>query len=269
VDLEYLQELSGVDQSRPFPSALDPAVPSSKLTSLDENRWRLRIGQKVRGALAGSKALDDATRWLSNIGDEAAAKPLIKVCMDSRKALPLRVAALESLCRINSPIVPGVLAELATTSNSRSLGAAAKLGLRSLPSQADALHAFDELLSSERTRDAANDVIQELGLLDPYASDDPYENRYQRDPDFLNTLIGALFQNHAFTKRIVVGYDTGRVPKAGGWHRRSNGYTKNVPTRLRTPQPQIYETLKQYTGEDFGYDQKAWYRWAKSGSRSD
>ncbi|MCA9140673.1 MAG: hypothetical protein KDB00_28065, partial [Planctomycetales bacterium] len=39
----------------------------------------------------------------------------------------------------------------------------------------------------------------------------------------------------------------------------------DVPPKLAelASQPKIYELLKEYTGEDFGYDQQAWYKWAK------
>ncbi len=238
------------------------------MTAVDD-RWRVHIGKKVRGALADPKALRDATRWLSNIGDDAAAKALIRVATNDRTLLPLRLAALESLCRFDLPIVPPVLAELATTSTSPSLSTAAKLGLKALTSDADALHAFQQLLENEQTRLAANQVILDLGLLKPYASSDRYEAKDPRSPEFLKTMIDALFQHQTFEKKVLIGYDTGRVPKAGGWgwHRHAEYKWKNVPIRLQTRQPEIYESLKQYTGEDFGYDQSAWYRWAKSESR--
>ena len=41
----------------------------------------------------------------------------------------------------------------------------------------------------------------------------------------------------------------------GVWHRHAEYNWKNVPVRLQTRQPEFYESRKQYTGEDFGYDQ--------------
>ncbi|MEM8667093.1 MAG: HEAT repeat domain-containing protein [Planctomycetota bacterium] len=264
VDIEYLRGVSEVDREFSFPAPIDIDAASAKIESLSQSQWRIRIGKVVRSAAAGPEDLAEAKRWLSNIQSKSASKSLARVCRDERTLLPLRIAALESLSRFDAKEAHETLAEIATTTESASLRNAAKLGLKSLPRQSDALHGFQPLLKNEVTRRAAYDVIAELGLLSAFETKVTSENRPVRSPEFLDTLIDALFKTDSELKKVMVGYDTGRVPTAGGW-RRSAGYKeRHVRTPLRTPQPVIYETLKGYSGEDFGYNQNAWYEWAKS-----
>jgi hypothetical protein len=234
---------------------LEPAPPSARPTG----EWRSTITAWRREVLArsepGYQFSADDLRPLLAIRDRKAVPALLALLKTERERR-VRTAYMEALATIGGKSALDALVRLSLDDSYGYQRLAAGLISR-MPNRDEAIPEYAKALAIDRTRGPALDALRRCGLTEPLPYGQP------PDPVLTKALIDSLVVKQvqtvpAFRYREWYGvrgldygtYRRGYVPV--------EGIACNDPART---------VLKNYTGQDFGYDQDAWTEWCASQER--
>jgi hypothetical protein len=93
------------------------------------------------------------------------------------------------------------------------------------------------------------------------------------DPHLFQGLVNSLVLPDVTWIPVVYWYDTGAIPTFKG--PTTHGYVRAWGTRQGVvqkidpkPNPIAEACLKEYTGQDYGYDQEKWKQWMQNARRA-
>jgi hypothetical protein len=87
------------------------------------------------------------------------------------------------------------------------------------------------------------------------------------DPALTKALIDALVRRETRAVRVKRWLHIPLVGRGGTGHVHRES-TVLVPQYVVRENPSVLRTLTEYTGEDFGYDKRAWEQWYQTQVRS-
>jgi hypothetical protein len=176
----------------------------------------------------------------------------------------LRAVYLEALAGIGGRGVLEMLVRVSVTDNDPSVYRVAAELIRKSENRKDALPLYIRYLRSPGYAEDAAGALRGTGLAERVSmAEDP-------DPALTKALIDALVRKGTRYQRVYRYREwvhPGRGPGKG------IGYTGRwesafVPHHFPIPNRSVLQTLVDYTGEDFGYDKRAWEQWYQRKVRS-
>jgi hypothetical protein len=261
-DREYVRNvLRSCGQADLFPGVSDPEDAAAKLT-LTKSQWQTQLGKwgkAVARAQQAPREAEAAWKHLRNVRDPAALQPLLNV-ISRPTADAVRSACVEAIAGIGSPEAVRALVELAATQTDVPVRAQAVWALCYLKDPLPALDEFSKYLRVDRFRDPSLVCLRAAALVRPLGYRDS-------PPEIVETLIDILWIQEVFRTpgtSIHGGGFTGWANGSGA----SGGISRSehlvIPPRtFRVPRPceMARKILVEESGQDYGYDRRAWRRW--------
>jgi hypothetical protein len=251
---------AGIENLFPGAAGLDNEVSAQRLTA---RQWRKQLDDWAT-AIHSRESQDHQTAvvaWyqLRAVRDPAALTELEKLIKRERN-VTVQTACVEAIASLGGAEVTRLLVELAVADGSGAVRASAIWGLCDTEEVPTALAEHVRFVRSERFRDSALMSLQSSGLLRPLS---PSETP---NTELTTALIGSLTVKRSRYVPYYVwsGYDTGWTPAGDGRQRfyRHRGHGGFARIDTQAPCYIARLLLTEYTGEDFGYDKRAWLRWS-------
>ncbi|MBI1901789.1 MAG: HEAT repeat domain-containing protein [Planctomycetia bacterium] len=214
--------------------------------------WREEVGEPLRWTKDALAVMDK----IRAVKDPAAVEAILAL-LDKEKNTSVRFLYIQALGRTGSKKAIAPLAKLAVEDEQPDIRHEAAKSLGTLPDKREALPQLIRYLGSKHSARAAqalrwSGLTQRLGT---FESPDSYLTR---------ALINALIVKKK--TRVPVGYwyawwKASAVP--GGRHMRGH-FESGIGTKdvdVPAPNPEVLEALKEYSGQDYEYDVRAWEKW--------
>ncbi len=241
-------------------SVPDKETAESRLPASDWKRQIHRWAIDVRSFSKEPVAATAAWNRIRSIRDENAIKTL-ESQLKTEKDINVCIACLEALGGIGDQVAVSVLVRNAVVDKRKQVSAAASWELRNLSVPPIAIAEFAKLMKSSHGQSALMS-LRISDLLEPLR---PYE---APDSEITEAIIRLL--TFKYDEKIPMvewrGYDTGVIPHGSGWSRHARRQTRGVVVvnQKLVPNELALEMLKEYTGQDYAYNQSAWRKWLKS-----
>lgn len=250
-----------------FEQESDPAddAPAPELRSTAEWRkyvmaWRRDVSANH---LPGYQFSQEAKQPLLSIRDQSAV-PAIVALLKTERERRIRMAYMEALSKIGGKKALDTLVSLSLDDRDARFGYQRLAGelIGKMRNRREAIAQYAKSLKSAKTRDATFAALRSANLTEPVS---PGE---LPDPALTASLIDGLLVQ---TRQMVPGYV---LRGHGSSYSRSQGYSWRrtyvqgmVPVAATVLNSNALSALREYTSEDFGYDQDAWRRWYLSRKR--
>ena len=197
-----------------------------------------------------------AKEQIRGIRDVNAVRPLEAMLSDGREHW--RTVFLEPLARIGGRQALKTLVRVSVMDSNVRVREAAARQIGGMENGRDAIPEYIKYLRSAQYSDEAAEALSWSGLAQQVSIID------EPDPALTNALINALvLKGTKDIPMIYRRYYGSFQPRVGGYHASSGSVSERVyvPVHFPLPNPKVLETLVEYTGENYGYDQNAWKRW--------
>ncbi len=184
--------------------------------------------------------------------DDPLATPAIVELLPAENHPPLRLALIDALVKLGGGEAVEMLVRVSAEDRSPWLRERAALGLAGKPELASHRQKYIAYLYLPRFSTAAAMAVRQNELI----ARKPDESL---DPKLTKALIAALIQKQKQQVRYWVDdFRDGLPPRI-----RFEGYDNKYQwTEVLVPRPneEVLQTLKEYSGQDFGYNQRLWTR---------
>ena len=234
----------------------DGGVPETRSTP----EWRKYITAWRRDVLAGYapgyQFSDEAKQPLLGIRDPKAV-PAIIALLKTERERRIQTAYMEALAKIGGKAALDTLVRLSLDDRYSYRRHAAQF-IAQMPNRREAIPGYAKGLKGESTRDAALDALRISGLTEPVTANEIL------DPILTMSLIDALLVEQTWKVPIATYREWSKIR---GMDRYRSFRTELIPVKGMVPNEQARTVLREYTGQDFGYDEDTWKRWYVSRNR--
>jgi hypothetical protein len=222
-------------------------------------QWRQRA---VEGAPARYPLPDDEMAEIARVRDGNAAPALASLYKQERD-LRVRMAYVETLSRIQTTTALQTLVQISLEDRDPRLRTLAADGIAKTQDRNTAAELYARAVRNGEHRQYALDAIERAGLASPVASSE------QPNAALVTALIDSLWviETQLVEGSYSVEYFTPAPGASLGLNYNWDYRRQLLPVRQPVIVPKVYEILKSYTKEDYGYDEGAWRQWYKRRQR--
>ena len=228
------------------------------VTTMSRGEWRKQL-EGWRDAIRAGFGKDDDPRVkegmerIAAIRDPAAVPALEVMATDGREHW--RKVFLEPLGKIGGRQAVAALVRLAIFDNNVQVREAAAEAIRAMPNRKDATAEFLKYLRADRYSAAAAAALSRAGLTERQSMAD------ELDPDLTYGLINALIYEATKEEPVVVWRYAYGGNIWGGLHQEYEQRLVRVKVPIAIQNAKALTALKEYTGQDYGYDEEKWRFW--------
>lgn len=238
----------------------DATAEKSKLDPKATAEWYKKIGEwskqaKLVPTAAEKEASDAAWEQISGVADPAAV-PALKKALAGEKYIIAQRKYVLPIARSGGREALDFLVKLSVEPASDSLRQEAAEAISTMPNSEDAIPQYVRYLRLPKYSVYAARALSFNGLT-------KYRSGKVPDPQLFQALVNSLILPDVSWIPVEQWYDSGFIPTGfGTGTTRSVGVSKSLVKKVDPkPNPIAEDRLKEYTGQDYGYDQEAWKRW--------
>lgn len=245
----------------------DATVEKSNLDPKATAEWYKKIGvwskqAKLVPTPAEKVASDAAWEGIAAVADPAAV-PALKKALTGEKYIIAQRKYVGPIARSGGREALDFLVKLSVEPASDSLRQDAAEAIATMPNSEDAIPQYVRYLRLPKYSVYAARALSFNGLT-------KYRSGKVPEPQLFQALVNALILPDVTWIPIVHWYDTGSIPTGtGSGTIRFSGVSEGVVKKVDPkPNPVAEACLKEYTGQDYGYDQEKWRQWNQKERRN-
>ena len=261
-DVSYLQEaLKRIGKETLFLGAVAPNGTDKLRQSASE--WKRDIAGWAKVVQQDNGMVSSAV-WnhIRNVRDPVAVEILLNR-LAAEKHGSLAIAYVEAIASIKSDEASRELVRLSIEDNRFSVANAAAWAIRTTSTRNVIFDEYASLLKMKKFQDRAIMSVFTSDVANPRRR--AGSSNYERHSGFTKSLISLLTTTNSKPAWIgqwhLQGQFHGYSNSSWGFHRQLTIRSKSIRIFFEVPYPSALQLLKQYTGEDYGYNKRDWYRW--------
>lgn len=243
----------------------DATAEKSELDPKATAEWYKKIGvwskqAKLVPTPAEKVASDAAWEGIAAAADPAAV-PALKKALASEKYIIAQRKYVGPIARSGGREALDFLVKLSVEPASDSLRQEAAEAIATMPNAEEAIPQYVRYLRVPKYCVYAARALSFNGLT-------KYRSGKVPDPQLFQALVNSLILPDVTWVPVVQWFDTGVFMTRNGLTSRGSGIREGTVKKVDPkPNPFAEACLKEYTGQDYGYDQEAWKQWMQKERR--